>query len=202
MRNARGQFVKGSTEGFQKGHVGFLGNSERVKKLWTNKEYREHMINAHKGYKWTEEQRVNFSLATKGHKHTEEAKQKMGKMRKGIKAVIFGENHHWFGRNMSGANHPRWISNRTVALERRLLRNSKEWKIWRSEIFKRDNYTCQDCKEVGVYIEAHHIIPVRSDMGKRFNINNGITLCRPCHRKTMWKESNFVEKYSQIVLAH
>lgn len=81
------------------------------------------------------------------------------------------------------------------------IRQSFQWKDWRGAIFKRDNWTCKECGVKGVYLEPHHIIPLRSDVNKLFDINNGITLCRPCHRKTIWKESDFVEKYSALVAA-
>ena len=35
--------------------------------------------------------------------------------------------------------------------------STKEYKEWRKAVFERDNYTCQDCGEKGVYLEAHHI---------------------------------------------
>lgn len=65
---------------------------------------------------------------------------------------------------------------------------------WRSAVFKRDNYHCQNCSNKG-YIEAHHIIPF-SFIIKEFNIStveqainckelwdvgNGITYCKKCH---------------------
>lgn len=44
------------------------------------------------------------------------------------------------------------------------------------------------------------IVPIRLDMEKLFDITNGITLCRPCHKKTVWKEEEFAEKYLLITL--
>lgn len=68
-----------------------------------------------------------------------------------------------------------------------LIRKSREYKIWRDKIFKRDNYTCQACKirsgnGKAVYLEAHHKISFASYPELRFDINNGITLCRDCHK--------------------
>lgn len=99
----------------------------------------------------------------------------------------------------SGANNSRWIKNRTLIQEKHRLRNTIEWKNWRAFVFERDLYTCQECGASGVYIEPHHIIPIRLDMNKLFDIKNGITLCRPCHLKTIRKEEQFIEKYSNIV---
>lgn len=96
-------------------------------------------------------------------------------------------------------NHPRWEGG--VTSEKHRLRSSNKWKLWREAVFRRDNYVCKECGASKVYLEPHHIIPIRSDRSKVYDINNGITLCRPCHQKTIWKESNFVEKYSQLVAA-
>jgi len=97
-------------------------------------------------------------------------------------------------------NHPRWKGG--ISGENHRLRGSMEWKKWRTEVFSRDKYSCQECGDMGVYIEPHHIIPIRSDKSKIFEITNGITLCRPCHQKTIWKESNFIKKYSALVAVY
>ena len=70
----------------------------------------------------------------------------------------------------------------------------REYLEWRSAVFKRDNYHCQNCSENG-YIEAHHIISFKEIL-KNFNIKNieqamkckelwdvgnGITYCKNCH---------------------
>lgn len=53
---------------------------------------------------------------------------------------------------------------------------------WRMSVYKRDNYTCQKCGKKG-NIQAHHIIPLVVDKSLALDINNGITLCIPCHQK-------------------
>ena len=55
---------------------------------------------------------------------------------------------------------------------------------WRTDVFERDNYTCQDCKNRGGRLQAHHIKPYREYPELRHNINNGLTLCVDCHKKT------------------
>lgn len=61
-------------------------------------------------------------------------------------------------------------------------RSSKEYTEWRTSVFKRDNYTCQECKIYGVKLNAHHIKPWASYPDDRYNIENGLTVCVPCHR--------------------
>lgn len=58
------------------------------------------------------------------------------------------------------------------------------YREWRESVFKRDNYTCVICNKKGGYIQADHILPFSTHIDKRFDINNGRTLCVECHKKT------------------
>ena len=54
-----------------------------------------------------------------------------------------------------------------------------EGKNFREKVLKRDGYTCQICGSKK-NLEAHHIVP-RSKGGTNL-VENGITLCKECHR--------------------
>lgn len=61
-------------------------------------------------------------------------------------------------------------------------RNSSEYRKWRMEVFSRDKFICQNCgtkKE----LQAHHIERWKDNKKLRYEISNGITLCRSCHLK-------------------
>jgi hypothetical protein len=103
-------------------------------------------------------------------------------------------------REKVGEKHPRWIKDRTEALEKKRIRNVFEVKEWRTSVFHRDDFVCQECGVRGGKLEAHHIKPWRLFRELRHEVNNGITLCRPCHLKTLQKEELFEEKYSKIIL--
>ena len=57
-----------------------------------------------------------------------------------------------------------------------------EYIAWRTSVFQRDGYKCRmgqgDC---GNYVEAHHILTYKDYPELRYQINNGITLCRSHH---------------------
>lgn len=73
--------------------------------------------------------------------------------------------------------------NPDLTLEDRLLtRTYPEYKEWRNQIFKNDNYTCQKCQKIGCRLNAHHIESYAKNKELRLDINNGITLCKKCHQ--------------------
>lgn len=46
----------------------------------------------------------------------------------------------------------------------------------------RDNFTCKICNSKG-YVVAHHLESFNSNKEKRYDINNGVTLCDKCHKE-------------------
>lgn len=73
-----------------------------------------------------------------------------------------------------------------LTTEQTRIRGSKEYAKWRKAVFKRDNYTCQCCgarSRAGhpVISHVHHLENFAHNEGLRFDIDNGVTLCRGCH---------------------
>jgi hypothetical protein len=76
------------------------------------------------------------------------------------------------------------------------IRNSHKYRLWRSDVFTRDNFTCVICNTRGGSLEAHHIkffsiiikenninsLEEALNCEELWNINNGITLCLCCHK--------------------
>lgn len=83
---------------------------------------------------------------------------------------------------ISGEKHPNWRGGVTSLNEK--IRKSLEYKLWRTAVFERDNYTCIWCKEIGGNLNADHIKPFAYYPELRFAIDNGRTLCVPCHKTT------------------
>ena len=65
-----------------------------------------------------------------------------------------------------------------------LIRQGLDYRLWRESVFKRDNYSCQECGERGCYLEAHHIKSFAHYPELRFDVENGVALCRKCHQST------------------
>ncbi len=87
--------------------------------------------------------------------------------------------------DISGEKHPNWKGG--ITKESYKIRNSLLYKKWRAEVFKRDDYTCQICRErekVWGKLQADHIKQFAYFPELRFDINNGRTLCEECHKKT------------------
>lgn len=62
------------------------------------------------------------------------------------------------------------------------IRQSSEYKVWRDAVFRRDDFTCQACRRRGGYLEADHIKRFADYPELRFDVANGRTLCRACHK--------------------
>jgi len=75
--------------------------------------------------------------------------------------------------------HPCWKPELTDE-ERQGRRGLFESLMWKETVSRRDNYTCQICGNMR-NLNAHHIFPWATHKDRRFNINNGITLCFECH---------------------
>ena len=77
-----------------------------------------------------------------------------------------------------------WRGKKTPPWERKCTkRSSPEYERWRTRVFERDDYTCQKCGQRGGILNAHHIKSYAKHKGLRTNIDNGITLCKACHKK-------------------
>lgn len=87
-----------------------------------------------------------------------------------------------FSLFFSKENSPNWDDTKTDE-ERIKGRHYQEYNQWRKYIYERDNYTCQCCGDnKGGNLRAHHKKNYSSNKKLRTDINNGITLCKKCHK--------------------
>jgi 5-methylcytosine-specific restriction endonuclease McrA len=101
------------------------------------------------------------------------------------------------GRGMPTKGNRHWNWKGGISSENRNIRNSLDYRLWRTSIFERDNYTCQECGAYGGKLNAHHIKSFADFPEERFNMDNGITLCDDCHEKT----ENYRGKANRRILA-
>ena len=103
---------------------------------------------------------------------TEKYKIKSSKAKKGRKNPMYG---------VVGEKHPNWDPKRT---HEKRVRERKTYldRDWRLSVFERDSYKCLKCGyNKGGILVAHHLNSYHWDEDNRYNIENGVTLCEPCH---------------------
>ncbi len=146
---------------------------------------------AKKGKKLSLEHRKKLSIAKMGNKImlgrklSEAQKQKISKSlignsrTKGHKLTL--EHRKKCSDALKGEKHPNWQGGKSEV--NAVVRKSFEYKLWREAVFKRDRWTCVWCGAKGD-IHADHIKRFSLFPELRFAIDNGRTLCIPCHRTT------------------
>ena len=121
----------------------------------------------------------------KGYKHSLETIKKLRAAKLGPRNYIYGkhlsdEHRRKIGRK--GEKNGNWKGGRSSI--NNIIRGSLEYRLWRESVFKRDNYTCIWCKKRGGDLNADHIKSFVDYPELRFAIDNGRTLCIPCHKTT------------------
>lgn len=132
-----------------------------------------------KGKHLPRETRERISSTLRGRKRPDIA-EKMRGLRTGYKHSV--ETRRKMSEAQRGQNHYRWAGGKTAINKQ--IRKSLEYRLWREAVFQRDNYTCLWCGQRGVKLNADHIKPFALFPELRFAIDNGRTLCEPCHCKT------------------
>jgi hypothetical protein len=74
-----------------------------------------------------------------------------------------------------------WNYKGGITPENRVLRTSAKYFYWRNLVFERDSFTCQKCFVKGGILNAHHIKEFAKYPNLRFELSNGLTLCKKCH---------------------
>ena len=137
--------------------------------------------------------KISESLKGKGNKYNL-GKHLSIERRKKMSEIERGENNH----NWKGG----------ISKFKDLIRTNYLYRQWRSDVYTRDKYTCQICgDDRGGNLHAHHIKSYSSIIQKYeittleealnceelFNINNGITLCKKCHKRihNILQEKNY-----------
>ena len=144
-----------------------------------------------KGYKikpCSKKRKIKISLANKNRKHTIESKNNMSMAHKGYKMPE--EQKKKIGLANSGSKSHLWKGGISKLKIYKHYRN-KEYIDWRKQVFQRDNFTCLNCGNRSsvsnpVVIHPHHINSYTNFPAQRYDIDNGVTLCVPCHHQLHW----------------
>ena len=157
-----------------------------------------------KGKKLNKEHRIKLSLAHKNSKNSLEASKKNG-FKKGHITWNKGKGDFKFickncgkevlsngairkykfcskkckneySHKMRGNNHWNY-----KGLNNNLQRNWVEYKEWHKEVLIKDNFTCQVCGKYGGNLEVHHKKSFSNYPELRFDVDNGMTVCKNCH---------------------
>jgi len=142
----------------------------------------------------TKEHNEKIRVAHLGKRHTEDTKRKMSKVAKkrGVPWLI--------GKPWSEVRR----SAQENFVKKPVIKNGKEyssdWDKIRKEIYKIDNWICQECKckchnTTKQKIQCHHI----DYNEKNNNFNNLITLCAVCHAKTNYRRNDWTKYYKNKV---
>ncbi len=163
------------------------------------------------GKKYSDEHKRKISISRKGYRPSEETKSKTreASIRLGLKPPSFrGKKHsedtlqkmrdiQSMPRPQNrGENSNHWKGGTTPNIL--IIRHSFETKVWRREVFERDNWICQKCLERGGYLHCHHNINFSETKDLRFDPNNGTTLCNKCHLEFHKKFGTQNNTYEQL----
>ena len=175
---------------------------EKTKLLWQNPEYREHMKKVHVGHP---KAKGAYSFP-KGLKMDNDWIEKNRQSKIGKKNGMFGKKPWNYkggfpkcldcGKKLSTYKASRCRKCASLFLagkhrkgwkeetRRYIHTRDKKYLQWRSDVFTKNNWTCQTCGIRGCYLEAHHIKSWAKFPEERYNIDNGVTLCKDCHKLT------------------
>lgn len=144
-----------------------------------------------KGYKQTKEHKKNIKNSKKGKRTSINTEFKKGHPQLSYKPAL---GKHWklskkikkkSSESRRGDKGCNWKGGRTPKNKR--IRHGIEFRLWREAVFARDNWTCQKCyikSGMGktIILHPHHINNFSKFPELRFDIDNGITFCKKCHR--------------------
>jgi len=133
------------------------------------------------------------SPLNKGKKTNKDVLLKLSKIRKGKRVSIKTEFKKGDTIREKNVN---WKGGITPLTKQ--IRHCFKYRQWISDIFQRDAYTCQECNQKGGKLNAHHVkefskiieeykiktLEQALNCEELWNINNGLTLCKDCHKKT------------------
>jgi len=103
-----------------------------------------------------------------------------------------------------GAKNKNWNPDRTKS-DRATHREYVKYRNWRTSVYQRDKFTCQCCKrKKSGQLVAHHLYGYADNEELKIQIDNGVTLCRECHKefhKTYGYKNNTLKHFAEFMEA-
>lgn len=151
----------------------------------------------------TKEHIKNLSKAAKGRRFSDETKKKISEAHRGMR--LSSETKKRISKANKGEKCSRWQGGITPL--NLSVRNLYENRQWRDDVYARDSFLCRICAIKGEKLNAHHIkmfsvilkenniktLEEAVDCAELWDINNGITLCKKCHKKLHIKLSQLAD---------
>lgn len=109
--------------------------------------------------------------------------------------IIKGKNHYLYNPDLTEEDR----------LKTRRILGKENHERWRKQVFQKDSYTCQCCGKHGGVLNAHHLDGYHWCKDKRFDVNNGITLCYSCHdefHNLYGRKFNTKEQFEEFMSEH
>lgn len=92
------------------------------------------------------------------------------------------QHKHRAGRGDSDRRYDKYRNEKDKKFRR--VYHSSRWRKLRLQVLLRDDYVCQECRRNSLYTLADvvdHIIELRDDMGRAYDLSNLESLCHACH---------------------
>jgi hypothetical protein len=158
------------------------------------------------GRKFSEERNKKISEAMKKRVVTQETREKLRKAKLNQSAETRRKISlaHKGKKNPSNSkeNHFRWIKDRNKL--RRYIgcgeRRSPAYKAWRKEVCDRDDWKCRINNDVCEgRLEAHHIESFTNNPEIKYDVSNGICLCKKHHPRKRIYEKILINYFKELV---
>jgi len=108
-------------------------------------------------------------------------------------------SHKCRGKHFSGSMNGNWLGDKAKNRdhnERQRIICSDEYLSWRRAVLNRDDWHCQCCGSKKNLV-VHHIVCYWDYPDERFEMENGVTVCRSCHTNIHLNKILFVRESSE-----
>lgn len=140
----------------------------------------------------TDKCKCNLSISKMGNRNPMFGKNISKEHKEKLRMLMVGNNRGFkkgytpWSKGKRGKDSPNWKGGYKNPY---IHYKNADYIEWRKRVFERDKYTCQMCgnksKEGNpVVIHPHHKKSYTNYPKLRYVVDNGITLCIPCHHQT------------------